>query len=55
MRVEIDRLRDSIRRLKETQQILKEAIESVPPGSFDADLTTAFQENEIVMYACQRI
>ncbi|PIL37109.1 hypothetical protein GSI_00801 [Ganoderma sinense ZZ0214-1] len=43
---EISRLQNSLAHLQKTQDELKEAL-STAPG--DADLTEAFEENEIVM------
>lgn len=46
---EISRLQNSLKHLKETQEVLEAALaETTEPP--DADITQAFEENQVVMY-----
>ncbi|KAJ7682695.1 hypothetical protein DFH06DRAFT_972454 [Mycena polygramma] len=50
---EMARLQNSLQRLRETQDILREHVASIQPGeSVDPEITSALEENETVMYAC---
>ncbi|KAJ7129562.1 hypothetical protein C8R44DRAFT_777082 [Mycena epipterygia] len=50
---EIARLQNSLHRLGDTQEMLREHIASIQPGEdVDPEITKAIEENETVMYAC---